>query len=826
MNLIPVNNIPPKISPPISKELGHAKSGLSMEPSDTHSRPADFPFDAKVTLPFAPSPPIPAPPGRIAQWRCNHCKKCFPTQNDIVIHMKTNHAITNPRINGPGLPVKKSPSECHYCHKIMSDDETVKQHVHDIHGDPNVAKFKCDKCVAIYIHENDLAKHQQNRHPVITLSSDEEEPVRPDTPLSSGRESNNGDDEPKDMMAPAGNKSVPNLTSEEMAATSEQNLVSTDFDQQKVPADLNRDPEVVVLSDKQMGRMKMMISPNQIHLPHKTWIGNTSIYLQDYCAFCDIEFLNKTALNLHNGHTHGLREKGVYNCEICYAHFIHESHLKLHLTNFHSDRLNGSHKCDQCDKRFPRWRMAWYHLRDVHDLPANDISNNITYLGVVSPINLKQDCRPDGFSQNIRSPSEYCSKCKAYIDRTTMSTHMRIVHGNLDPKKAPYSCTECTAMFVRHSALGEHLKNGHDWEIEYKCLECCKIYPDIGNILEHLTDDHNIPAHSRAGGLLYRSTRFRIQNKNAPPEDLVNCKACNINFRTEGDLHRHVESIHGPEETSRFKCNICPAFYVQGKNLVSHFRNVHHYGVRFQCVKCPKHYGSTISAWAHVTSCHGICDRKSVWHRMVAKPKYSNPKETPEEKHPCDICQMVLNTDNKLRVHLENHGVVEYECVECHKTFGKQSAVTFHISRNHGQDGSSVHEGQYTRRRKNSEFEVPILKTETQSPSELSCHICPATFTLRTEYVEHYEKLHAMRAVFQCNICDEQANMSDMENHLDSVHDIDIDDLERNSKVTFDQMSPLTASEYEITNIESVEQLAVECDESDSDAEFENDHGK
>ena len=70
------------------------------------------------------------------------------------------------------------------------------------------------------------------------------------------------------------------------------------------------------------------------------------------------------------------------------------------------------------------------------------------------------------------------------------------------------------------------------------------------------------------------------------PEDVFNCKICDLSLRSKKELKMHNQSKH----TQRIKCDECDETFGKNCDLESHIEQSHDSVNKFECDKCGKNF--------------------------------------------------------------------------------------------------------------------------------------------------------------------------------------------------------------------------------------------
>ena len=122
--------------------------------------------------------------------------------------------------------------------------------------------------------------------------------------------------------------------------------------------------------------------------------------------------------------------------------------------------------------------------------------------------------------------------------------------------------------------MNRHVLSIHEG-IKYQCTICFK---SVCSLSSHITYAHE------------------------SMKSVIKCQICDGNFRSNTDLERHEEAVHGGKKT--FKCRICQYSCTTNKNLDNHFRAIHKKEKPFECLICNNKFAIRTSLVLHMSSVH------------------------------------------------------------------------------------------------------------------------------------------------------------------------------------------------------------------------------
>ncbi|XP_063539169.1 protein suppressor of hairy wing-like [Cydia strobilella] len=285
----------------------------------------------------------------------------------------------------------------------------------------------------------------------------------------------------------------------------------------------------------------------------------------------------------------------------------------------------------------------------------------------------KKTGRPPGSKNKVpfKNKCNYCSlvlKC-----RSDMLKHLRVCSKkklsklkDLDPKKAVYSCTQCTKKFRFENSYTKHLLMEHSkLRTAVDCKQCNVRCPNHRALKEHIANVHE--------------------------REIFECEHCKKQFVRRAHVLRHIaqKGCDG-SGVKMFPCEICNASFTRKDNLIVHLRLQHINKNNYHCKHCTYHTKNFSKLIIHTQKNHSEpkncfeCDHCSkVTSSRAAMAKHLEIHG--EKKYECDVCGYATYTIEVIRRHVLVH--VEdkpYKCAICNQSYIQRSQLQRHLVKHTG----------------------------------------------------------------------------------------------------------------------------------------------
>ncbi|XP_030752801.1 zinc finger protein 271-like [Sitophilus oryzae] len=291
----------------------------------------------------------------------------------------------------------------------------------------------------------------------------------------------------------------------------------------------------------------------------------------------------------------------LFICNTCSAEFKDEDEAEKH-TKAHGEIFD----CPLCENKFQTLFQLGKHLKVTHNdddqftcpLCADLKFSNASLF--MKHINIKHQQR---FSHN-------CQTCGRGFHSKTLCEE----HSNVHLGLKPFSCVVCGAKFAYSKSVTTHQLKAHRVEILGKdhateCTYCKNRFVSIASLQRHINQAHATPK---------------------PKEKSHLCDICGKGFakRNKMVVHQRVHTGDKP-----YECNYCDKRFAKSGERNCHQRI--HTGERpYSCEYCGKRFRQTAPFKVHIRT------------------------HTGERPYVCDVCLKGYTTNQGLRLHRKNCGII------------------------------------------------------------------------------------------------------------------------------------------------------------------------
>ncbi|XP_065092498.1 zinc finger protein 91-like [Ochlerotatus camptorhynchus] len=335
----------------------------------------------------------------------------------------------------------------------------------------------------------------------------------------------------------------------------------------------------------------------------------------------------------------------------------------------------------------------------------------------------------------------------------------------------------------------------------------CKLCVDAGTendepfttfyrLSKHFREVHKSPPFVMCCGRRYSSRRGLGHHfKKHPTMKNISkrCVECNIYFRSEHGLAKHLFLIHTPEDQKQFKCDLCLKAFADEELLRIHIN--WHFQVQQKdhyCAECDRYFISAINLASHNEMQHQTplaatkpdldddASNDSDQSESESKVKGTPESIAKEEEiiHKiltlnCSACDVVADTFQLLKKHgRDAHGLKLMTIVCCERRFSRRSRLyehcLFHLK-------PDAFECELCKKRFPDSNALQHHKWWMHTPASerpFKCDICGNKFMKEYLLKQHIQRhVEQERKVFQCQLCDRAlSTASQLRAHMQSLH--------------------------------------------------------
>jgi hypothetical protein len=218
-------------------------------------------------------------------------------------------------------------------------------------------------------------------------------------------------------------------------------------------------------------------------------------------------------------------------------------------------------------------------------------------------------------------------------------------------------------------------------------------------------------------------------------KDYSQCSKCSAIFANSNDLTKHYEKYH----PKQFKCNYCAsiAYFETSQELIKHVSKFH----QFKCDMCPTFFVEIKDLSLHKNKFHSVPIECSSCKSKFGKLEELTKHAKLCSKFKCSLCPTKsfksfegLNEHKKAKRH--------FECSVCKSKFGQLEELTKHA----------------------------------ELCSQFKCSLCPTSNFKSFQALEQHKKAKHKEAkkhsaIFGCKYCvNSFASLDDLNNHITSIH--------------------------------------------------------
>ncbi|CAH0731082.1 unnamed protein product, partial [Brenthis ino] len=431
--------------------------------------------------------------------------------------------------------------------------------------------------------------------------------------------------------------------------------------------DPTTDPDTVIITEKSKAKAQ---TQNDLKL------GYTTAYMSDAdmlavrekakekiqysdtaykCELCIIGFYSQQQVEDHFVSFH--REKpGHLPCKVCYV-YVPEAKLTEH-----TDSHYWRYTCKMCNKQETSLKGMSLHVK-TH--MGKHMSNTIIQVGD----------EVDGKGR----------KTKSDIDKMIVETRPRKGLRSLLSKTTivGYKCLECDMFFKSSRARKNHVDRYHREGLQ--CDQCQKKFVNRTTLTTHLRL-HEGPLPREECPICHkmvRSIQIKYHIKRHEDTNKYECTDCDKVFSHLATYQAHLKysRVHGTEQVFKFECPMCQKRYPTKQTMQDHFNYQHLGKTTHKCPICSKPIATRANVDKHLMRVHGEKKQKPRNHVCQQCGKAFTDKKaltqhivihSGDRPITCDICEQSFKQKASLYTHRKR----------VHKIFPPKRSVEFMEEKN------------------------------------------------------------------------------------------------------------------------------------------------
>ncbi|XP_070497892.1 zinc finger protein 62 homolog [Chironomus tepperi] len=496
------------------------------------------------------------PDGQIEKFECDFDGKIFKTKNKLYTHMTCHLSLVECQICHKMLKFRSIHShmtnfhvfenqfQCKICDKQFKSKRYLSVH-EKIHN----KQFKCEICNKMFSFNSHLDDHKKTIHE--NPGSFECEicgkKFCQKSNLKSHQKTHN-EDRPKSLQCQR-------LTYQKKINLKMSAKITNFFKIKpkvvKIDEEVSKSPKIrecqVVIKD-----IKHQFGSNELELFKKISSNQRNRNEKSICKYCGKKLSSEDCLKMHMKYIHP-NEFDLFNCGICNRRFFKKQSLEVHMKKKHPDEQIEKFECDFDGKIFKTKKELYSHMGCHFSLIKCQICHKMLKYNYMKS-HLRNFHATDKKFQCKICDKQF--KSKYYLNR----------HEKLHNKQ--FKCEICNKMFSINSHLDDHKKTIHENPGSFECEICGKKFN-----LKHHVQNHQ-----------------KTHNKNRPKS--FQCQRCDYATDYKSTFKKHQKSherqdIKFASMKNPLKCEKCPTFCKDKKNLYVHMRQVHPKEL-FQCDLCAK----------------------------------------------------------------------------------------------------------------------------------------------------------------------------------------------------------------------------------------------
>ncbi|VDH96523.1 Hypothetical predicted protein [Mytilus galloprovincialis] len=251
------------------------------------------------------------------------------------------------------------------------------------------------------------------------------------------------------------------------------------------------------------------------------------------------------------------------------------------------------------------------------------------------------------------------------------------------------------------------------------------------------------------------------------------CHLCDIGFSKPNELKSHLDSHENQPAEFRFRCEQCPASFINKQFLIFHQASAHteqdissseqirssQEEKAYKCDQCDKSFirvGNfrTHMKWHENGEDHfkcNLCNRKFLNQENLLIHERVHSGNTPYQ---CGFCSKSYSTIKSLRIHQNrmHKNIKKHGCDQCFEIFTSMVKLNIHRMKHFDDPTDS------------DELSGESSELVDSTPEQYVCNICNKMFKNK-RWLEDHKKIHEI-TMFPCSFCDRFfESISDLKQH-------------------------------------------------------------